>query len=195
VKRAPTQSVTALVTKGNQLIQPMPVQTPPDTHETLVSGKLARGWTLHKRPNGFSVTFLMNTDELDDAVRTAIDLADKQLIGTQHDSADKFFNDMKRYVPPPKLAETPVGVVGRQVVIEHIVRLWEKDPVDLKWNYELSRDGTTIGPKTPVSKQVAINGLSSENQTFINELDVLVRQTVNRRYAEAMLKISPDDVR
>jgi hypothetical protein len=44
----------------------------PDVREQLDSGKLAMGWTLHKRGDRWSATYIMNTDLLNEPLKAAV---------------------------------------------------------------------------------------------------------------------------
>ncbi len=63
-------------------------------------------------------------------------------------------------------------------------------PQKVTWNYEVFRNGRGITPDSAPVKQIALSDLSAESRQTINELDALAVHMVNRRYVDAMVKVS-----
>jgi hypothetical protein len=165
-----------------------PIDT--DIHGRLVSDRLALGWTLHKRGNSWTVSLLMDTDQLGPALISAIDRGDLRLDEEPSTRARTLWSEIRLKVPPPKPAETEYGIVKDQEFVEHITHYFGREPDGLQWTYEIMQNGSGITPQPQVLREIWIGGLSSGGRETVSEMDKLALRNVNRRYVDAIVKIS-----
>ncbi len=160
-----------------------------DAHQQLASGKLAQGWTLHKRGNVFSIYLIMNTDQLNAPMITAIDQADLAPTADQSARISTLWSDIRLRVPQPEPVRTEYGIVEGQEFVEHATH-YIQEPNAVTWTYEVMKNGSGITPHPQVFRKISLADLSSDGRKTISELDALAVHTVNRRYIEAMVRIS-----
>lgn len=169
--------------------QNAPAEPEPDLHQQLVSGKLALGWTLTERGNSFSIYLIIDTSQLNPALRGAI-APDLALPTDRVAKINALWSDILNRVSAPEPARTEYGIIrGQQEFVEHLSHQFRQRE-NVEWTYEITKNGSSITPQPQTFKEIAINRLPSADEKTIAELDELTVQTVNRRYIDAMLKIS-----
>jgi hypothetical protein len=165
-----------------------PIDT--DVHRQLVTGRLALGWTLHRRGGAWTISLIMDNDQLGAALTSAIDRGDLNLDGEPAAKSRALWSEIRLEVPAPKPAETEYGIVKDQEFVEHITHYFGREQDGLQWTYEIMQNGSGITPKPQVSRTISMGDLSSGSQETVSEMDKLAIRTVNRRYIDAMVKIS-----
>jgi hypothetical protein len=105
--------------------------------------------------------------------------------------ATALWTEIERLVPPPEPANTEYGQIKDQEFVEHLVHYRIRSPDVVTRNYEILHNGSAITPP-PSAKPVdiPISSLGEASQETIREFDNFAIQQVNRRYVDAMIKIS-----
>jgi hypothetical protein len=161
-----------------------------DVHGQLVSGRLAMGWTLHRRGDAWTISLIMDTDQLGPALISAIDRGDLKLDAEPPTKTRALWSEIRLKVPAPQPAETEYGIVKDQEFVEHITHYFGREPDGLEWTYEIMQNGSGITPKPQVLRRISIADLSSGSRETVSEMDKLALRNVNRRYIDAIVKIS-----
>jgi hypothetical protein len=158
--------------------------TPPieDLRQTLESGRLSQGWTLHKRGGLFSIYYVINTDGLNHAVAQAMEKGDISL--DQEMSAR--VSELWKVMPTPKKSTTDIGELKDQEAVEHVFHRLSNS--NLEWNCEIISKQTAVDG-CPVQK-IAIGNLPAFDRKTIVELDQTSVRAANKRYVDALEKVS-----
>jgi hypothetical protein len=119
----------------------------------------------------------------------AIDRADLTPTSDQSAEICSLWSEIRSKVPAPEPVRTEYGIVEGQEFVEHASHQFaEADHVE--WTYEVMKNGSGITPHPQVFRKIPLTDLSADSRGTIGELDTLTVRTVNRRYIEAMVKIS-----
>jgi hypothetical protein len=173
--------------------QTKPSPSPPveaDVHRQLAGGRLALGWTLHRRGETWSISLIMDTDQLGPALIGAIDRGDLRLDEEHSTRTRSLWSEIRLKVPTPIPAETQYGIVKDQELVEHITHYFGREPDGVQWTYEIMQNGSGITPIPQVLREVWMADLSSGARETVTEMDKLALRNVNRRYVDAIVKIS-----
>jgi hypothetical protein len=160
-----------------------------DVHETLASGRLAQGWTLHKHGDVWTIYFIMDTDQLNAPLIQAIDGTEVKIALELTTKTTAMWSDIRLKVPAPEPVRTEYGIVEGQEFVEHMTRYFRESNT-IQWTYEVMQNGTGITPRPQVIRHILAAELSPADRETIGELDALAVHAVNRRYIDAMVKIS-----
>ncbi len=186
-------SPAAAIAQGGQSPEPNPV--------TNISPSLVEpsdGWNVKRENSTFSVYFIVAGKDagVDDFIYG-------QLIGRQEFTplsafgsdlqlqAIALLKELEHRIPEPEPYRTSVGLLADQrvdVSIRHQFRS-NRGQLQLEYFQILGQQGTANAQKD-ILNQVAINSLSASAQHTITQIDRLARETVNRRYAELLLRLS-----
>jgi hypothetical protein len=167
---------------------PVPSSTPEDDiQEVLTSGRLSRGWTMHKRGSLYSVTYILNTDGMNPAIRNAVLQNDSALDADMSAKAERLWAEIRKQRIVPRPPESPIGEIKYEESIEHVVH-WFNDKDALVWNCEIMDKGSAIG-QCP-EKRLSVHILNASNRATIDEMDKLAVRSVNKRYVDALIKVS-----
>jgi hypothetical protein len=187
--RTTSQNQEPVISNDKSVQRSATSETPmPDVHEQVTSGRLASGWTLHKRRDAYSCSYLMNTDGMSPALLGAIDRADVPITPELSKQIDALWQDVRSRVPAPKLAETPYGTIQGQELVEHVSHNI-KQP-NITWTYEIMLGGNGITPQPQVFKNVLLSDLSESSRNTISELNDTTARAINKRYVDALVKVS-----
>lgn len=170
---------------------PRSVQAPPtQPGEQPGTSRLARGWTLHKKPDGWLIYLILNTDSLDPATRLALATDAVELPARYVSLANDLHATIRLHSPAPKLVENELGVLPRQRVTEHITHTLLSLSDVLQCSYEIFRDGNNITPNALPTALVKIADLPSVSREAVARFDALMHQMARTRHADALTKSS-----
>lgn len=165
-----------------------PAAGAPRNHQDLPS-RLARGWTLHKTGETWSIYFMVDTTGLEEVLRPEVQRGNQSLdqLGDEVSANVRLlWQELTAGVPRPDPPRTPLGPVPADLT-EHINHTFDAGDV-LNWNYEYLRAGTAVKAVQPIP--VALSKLSEQSTQTVAVLDRLASEAVNRSYVEAIQRLT-----
>lgn len=178
---------------GPEAAAPAPSRGPTPS-ETRFPSHLARGWTLHKKGDSWTIYFILDTSEIPGYLAQKVQRGDvplEELAPALLPGARGLYAEVSRQFPRPESPGTPIGPVPADLV-EHISYVRDAAgsgrPGSMNWNYEWMREGTAIKSLPPQAVDVA--GLSAGSRRAISGFDRLATETANRWYTEAIQKVT-----
>lgn len=160
-----------------------------DVEQMLKENRLWMGWTLHNRAGEWSVYSITNTDLLDDVTKQALQMADATIPTDLLSRVNALWVELSKRLPKPRPIENAYGPIEGQTFVEHLSRQ-TRSPNTLHWNYEVLRNGSGVAVKDPKAADITISELSPAAMQTVQDLDTMTQKIVNRRYIEAVVKVS-----
>ncbi len=132
----------------------------------------------------------MDTARAGEAVAGKIVKADVAVAADLTPKVKVLWEEITHHVPPPKPADTALGPIKGQELVEHVNHSETSQGDTLEWTYEIMLDRNGITPKPQVFERVPLADLSPKSRETVAELDALTTRTVNQRYVDAMQRLS-----
>lgn len=152
---------------------------------------LTQGWTLHRRDGALTMYFMADTSQMEEAVRGEFNQSVVPLAKIAPDlinEAQRLWAEVEHQAPRPEPPRTMIGPIVAELT-EHLNHTFPDTQEDrLAWNYEYYRDGTAVKHIDPIRIPMAV--LTAGGRATVEKLDRLAKEIVNRRYIEAVQRVT-----